>query len=253
MGAIGLVVAMNAEARALIGQGRWQHDGNCLFRRSRLTETIHLIVVCSGMGLDNATIACRWLIRQGVGALGMMGVSGGLAPELIPGDLILADAVIQEEADQCRHVWSERTGFVESVHSALEEEGLSVYRGPIISVPKPVLSSREKESLFGRSRALAVDMESAAAASAAHRAHLPFFAVRAICDAAGRSVPSELSECLHQGGRVRLFLLFRRLARKPVLVFNLLQMKRDFGAALTALHRAWHRQIRDRVTSLVAH
>jgi len=253
VGAIGLLVALPAEARAVIGQGRWQQDGSCLFRCARLTETTHLIVVRSGMGLDNATIACRWLIQQGVGALGITGVSGGLDPDLIPGDLILADAVVQEEADQCRRVWSECTGFVETVCGAIANEGLPVYRGPIISVRKPVLSARGKESLFGRSKALAVDMESAAAASAAHRARLPFFAVRAICDAAERSVPSDLVECLHQGGRVHLFLLFRKLALKPALVFNLLQMKKDFGKALAALNRAWHRQIRGRVTSLVAH
>ena len=129
--AIGLVVALNAEASALIGHGRWQHAGGCLFRRSRLIDNTYLIVARSGMGAKNASMASQWLIREGVAALAVSGVSGGLAPELSPGDLIVADAVIQEKGNQCQQVWKKGAGFVDMVYRVLLDKGLPAYLGPI--------------------------------------------------------------------------------------------------------------------------
>lgn len=251
-GAIGLVVALNAEARALMGAGPWKHADGAAFRRSRLGNNTTLIVVRSGMGLENARKASQWLIQEGVAAMGVVGVCGGLATELGPGDLILADAVIQEERGQCRHVWTGDSSLVETVCGTLRGEGLPAYSGPIISVQKPLLFSQEKESLFRQTGAIAVDMESAAAASVAQSASLPFFAFRAVCDASDRSIPDDLANCLQQNGRVRLFFLFQRLILKPALVWDILQMKRDFGAALAALKGGWHRQLKYQVLSLLA-
>jgi len=251
--AIGLIVAMDAEARALVGFRRWQLAGKWPLLRSRLTETIHLLIVRSGLGLDNAAAASEWLIQQGVGAVGVTGVCGGLAPQLAPGDLILPDGVMQEERGLFRHVWRGDTGLGDADLRALREEGLTMHRGPILSVQAPVLSRQEKASLFERSGALAVDMESAAAALAARGASLPFFAFRAVCDGAVQSVPRELADCLRPKGGVHLFTLFQRVAMKPSLVSNLFQMKRDVDAALTTLRHAWHRQMRGRVAALLSH
>jgi len=247
-GAIGLVVALNAEARALVGRGPWEHADGVVFRRSRLTDSTTLIVVRSGMGSENAATASQWLIRKGVSALGVSGVSGGLAPELLPGDLVLPEAVIQEHGNQ---MWEVSPGFVHMTSAALMHEGISAYRGPIITVLRPVLSARDKHTLFVKSKALAVDMESATVAAVAKSGGIPFFALRAVCDAAGHSIPGDLLVCVHQQGRVRLFQLFQSLFVKPALVSDLLRMKRDFGAALAGIGRGWRLAIRDILPSLL--
>jgi len=249
---IGLVVALNAEASALIGRGRWQYGEGCPFRQFPLTETgsTRLMVARSGMGPENAETASRWLIEEGVGALGVSGVSGGLTPELGPGDLILADAVIQAAGDRFRQVWKEGAGFAETAYEALTEGSVPVYRGPIISVRKPVLSSSHKASLFIESKALAVDMESAAVASVARTAGRPFFALRAVCDAAGRSISEDLFRCIDQKGDPRLFRLLRMVLRHPAMIFELLRMKRDFGTALANLRGAWNVTMREILPSL---
>jgi adenosylhomocysteine nucleosidase len=249
--AIGLVVALNAEASALIGHGRWQHAEGCLFRRSRLTEGTHLIVARSGMGAKNASMASRWLIREGVVALAVSGVSGGLSPDLMPGDLVLADSVMEEKGNQFNQIWEGNSAFVHMAHAGLMDKGIAAYSGPIITVPGPVFSAGDKHALFAKSKALAVDMESAAVAVAAGNAGLPFFAFRAVCDAAGRSIPDDFLDFINQRGRVRLFRLLRRLFLKPTLVSDLLRMKRDFGTALAGLGRAWHMAIRDILPSLL--
>jgi adenosylhomocysteine nucleosidase len=250
---IGLVVALNAEASALIGRGRWQQGKGCPFRQSPLTETdsARLMVARSGLGPENAEAASRWLIGEGVGALGVSGVSGGLAPELGPGDLILADAVIQAEGDRFRQVWEEGARFAETAYGALTEQGVPVYRGPIITVRKPVLSRSHKASLFTESKALAVDMESAAVASVARTAGRPFFALRAVCDPADRPISEDLFRCIDQKGDLRLFHLLRMVLRHPAMISELLNIKRDFGTALANLRGAWNAPMREILPSLL--
>jgi adenosylhomocysteine nucleosidase len=249
--AIGLVVALNAEARALIGRGQWEQAEGCLFRRSRFTDRIHLIVVRSGMGSKNASAASRWLIGEGVSGLAVSGVSGGLSPDLGPGDLVLADSVIQDDGNPVKEMRQIRSAWVDMAYRSLIERGMPVYRGPIMTVQRPVLSARDKHALYVKSRALAVDMESSAVAAAAGNAGLPFLAFRAVCDAAGRSIPDDFLDFINQEGRVRLFRLFRRLLLKPTLISDLLRMNRDFSTALSGLGRAWHMAIRNVLPSFV--
>jgi len=249
--AIGLVVALSAEARALVGRGRWQQAEGCLFRRSRLTDSTHLIVVRSGMGSKNASTASMWLIGEGVSGLAVSGVSGGLSPDLAPGDLVLADSVIQDNGNPINETREVSSACVDMAYGALMDRRLPAYRGPILTVQRPVLSAGEKHALFAKTRALAVDMESAAVAAAAGNAGLPFLAFRAVCDAAGRSIPDDFLDFVNQEGRVRLLRLFRRLFLRPTLVSDLLRMNRDFDTALAGLGRAWRVTIREVLPSLV--
>jgi adenosylhomocysteine nucleosidase len=248
---IGLVTALPSEARALMGRGPWQHAGGHLFRRSILNNSTRLMVVRSGMGMENAFLASQWLISEGVAALGVSGVSGGLDPGLAPGDLVLADSIIQENPDTDRHIWEGNPKFVETSYDALIAKGIPAYRGPIISVQKPVLSARDKQALFTRTSALAVDMESAAVAAAASKASIPFFALRAVCDAAARSIPTEIFDCLNQAGRVRPLHLFWTLLLSPTLISDLLCMKRDFALASAALGQAWNTLMRSSLPALL--
>ena len=248
---IGLVVALPAEARALIGRGRWQRTEGHLIRRSHLNNSTHLVVVLAGVGTENAFLASQWLIAKGVVALGASGVSGGLDPKLEPGDLVLADSVIQENGNTCKQVWKGNSKFIEIVYSALIAREIPAYRGAIITGRKPVLSALNKQALFTKTNALAADMESAAVAMVANKAGLPFFALRTVCDVATRTVPREIFDCINQAGNVRLFHLFRMLLLKPTLVSDLLRTKRYFAAALATLRRAWNIPIRDSLQSLL--
>jgi len=249
--AIGLVVALPAEARALIGRGRWQRTEGHLFRRSLLNNRTHLVVVRSGLGMENAFLASQWLIAEGVVAMGVSGVSGGLDPDLEPGDLVLADSVIQENGNTCKQVWEENSKFVGTVYAGLIDREIPAYRGAIITAQKPVLSVRNKQSLFTKTKALAADMESAAVAAVANSAGLPFFALRTVCDVAARTVPREIFDCLNQAGKVRLFYLFRMLLLKPTLFSDLLRTRKDFNAALGSLGHAWNIQIMNNLPSLL--
>ena len=249
--AIGLITALPAEARALFEPGHWQRQEGQVFRHVLLKNGTALIAVRSGMGFENALAAGRWLIKRKVAALGVLGVSGGLDPGLESGDLVIADSVIQQKGDTFEQVWEGNLKFVETTYAALITEKIPTYRGAILTVQKPALSARHKETLFAQTRALAVDMESAATALVAREAGLPFFALRTVCDAATRSIPDDLFNCINQKGHIRIFHILRMLLIDPAIISDLMLTKRDFALATAALRRAWHKQISSSLPALL--
>jgi len=241
--ALGLVVALAAEGRALLGSFGWIRAGGLSVRRMRLPDGTGLVCARSGVGAERALAAARWLGAEGVAALAVIGVSGGLDPGLRPGDLVVADTVLESggAADQNWTTDPDRAGLVDA---ALAAEGLPVRRGAVISASRPVPSPRAKESLRDRCAALAVDMESAAVARAAAEKGLPLVVLRAVCDTADQSVPEDFLVSLDEDGSVRPSVLVRKLAGRPSLVGDLVRMERGFSAAVTSLRCAWQVLVR---------
>jgi len=229
---IGIVVALPGEAKALLGRRSWRKTKGFLHCRAVLKDGTDLMVVQSGMGMDNAFSAASWLSEKGVAVLGCFGVSGGLDPELGVGDLVFADAVFVEEDDGVSLVWEKGGHDSDVTFNFQAAKGLTASWGPIITVQKPVLKPVGKRALFDRTGAMTVDMETAAVARAASRSGLPFFAIRTICDSADVTIPESIYQCVDQQGRPRLSHLFRLIIQRPLTIFHLLRMKRDFTAAL---------------------
>jgi len=236
-GTIGVVTALPGEARKLAGHPCRQKADGFLYCRTVLKDETGLLVVHAGMGAKNAVSAAMWLLENGVTALGCFGVSGGLNPRLKPGDVLFADAVLGEEHDAVSLVWQRDGGHPDDTFKPIATKDLPVQWGPIISVQEPVLDAAGKRALFHRTKALAVDMETAAVARAANQSGLPFFAARIICDPANVSVPEALFRCVDEKGNPRLSYLVKRIIQKPSLISHLLRMKRNFDAALASAAR----------------
>lgn len=145
----------------------------------------HRVVEC-GLGLAAAARgvdAIMHVVRPT--ALLSVGCAGGLDPSLVPGDLVLADNVVDAGEPS--------KGFergLDEMATRLGERGLSVRRGRIASVSNIVATPSEKERLFARTRALVVDMESASIAGAASTAGIPFCGIRIVLDDARTEVPA---------------------------------------------------------------
>jgi adenosylhomocysteine nucleosidase len=86
LSALGIVVAVTAEARSLVKQSVANGELICLPDGAMLTV--------SGMGPKRATMASRALLEKGATALLSWGSAGGLSPNLFPGSLILPKTVI---------------------------------------------------------------------------------------------------------------------------------------------------------------
>ena len=74
---------------------------------------------------------------------------------------------------------------------------------------------QQKQALFARTGAVAVDMESAAIAEVAASRGLPFVAVRAVLDPAARSLPQSAVGAVDSSGRLLVKDLVRALLRHP--------------------------------------
>lgn len=241
--ALGLVVALPAEGRAVLGRVGWGAGGRGV-RRARLADGLDVLCALAGTGPENARAAARRLIAEGATALVVAGVSGGLDPVLAAGDLIVAEAVLEGRDAGPDRLFTPDPAASERLREILSAAGLPVRRGVVIGVGRPALSTDEKRVLHGRSAAVAVDMESGAVARAAAESDIPLLVLRAICDAADRSVPREFFECLDPRGGVRPIRLLAMVARSPRLAGDLVRTGRAYRAALASLRHAWQAQVR---------
>jgi nucleoside phosphorylase len=179
----GLVVALPAEAHSLGMHGT--HPGDCKRWRDGW-------IAVSGIGPHNAMRAAERLLARGVVRLANWGVAGALDPALAAGDVLIADRIRYTSGDPGYATDADANDQLAAAFSA----ALRVRRGALWSTSQPVATPSEKRALAERSGALAVDMEAAPVAAVALRAKLPFVAVKAICDPAGRAVPAGIVRAL---------------------------------------------------------
>lgn len=107
-----------------------------------------------------------------------IGFCGALAPDLAPGDVVVATKVLDT-----------RDGNVLACDGALSDS-VTGRRGVIETRPRIARTPAERAG----STALALDMESAAVARVAAEHGVPFAAVRAVSDAASARVPDAIAE-----------------------------------------------------------
>ena len=109
--------------------------------------------------------------------------------------------------------------------------------GGLLDCAQVVTSIAEKRNLFEASGAVAVDMESYAVAGVAAEAGVPFVAVRAIADPAGRPLPRSVIGIIGPGCSPRVGRVILHLCLRPWESSALLQLRRDTVAALASLSR----------------
>ena len=172
---------------------------------------------------EGARRAALALLRDGADALVSFGLAGGLDPALRPGTVVVP-----------LHLVAEGTSFA-------IDQGLAATLGDahgIVADSRYILATAaQKTSLRAATGAHAVDMESAAVASMAHEAGVPFAVLRAVCDPAERDLPPAASRALDAAGAVSLGRVLASLARRPGQLPALLRLAADAAAARAALVR----------------
>ena len=160
------------------------------------------------------------------------GIAGGLDPGLAPGDVVVATAVVSSDA--ARDVGTRlRTSLVQQLAGV----GSRVVLAPLAGSDVAVMSVEGKRALRAATGAAAVDMESHVAAAFAARHGLPFCAVRAVCDPAGRALPAFVAHALTPDGEPDVRAALAALARRAVTPGELWRLARDSSAAFRALRR----------------
>ena len=181
---------------------------------------------------DRLERALEEVLARGASGVMSFGTAGGLAPDLTPGAVVVADAIdgpfgrVSTDA-----AWRER--IISALSAALPSA--RVVCGPMAAVAAPVVCRQQKEALHGATGALAVDMESHIAAAQARERGLPFTVCRAIVDPAWRTLPPAATVGLREDGTTALAPILCELARAPGQLPAMIRLALDARAARSSL------------------
>jgi nucleoside phosphorylase len=152
-----------------------------------------VFLVATGIGVAQARESARRALRM-LGRPRLVistGVAGALAPELKAGDIVIANRLLLEESPDSGGAEIARLspGIEQAVRDALDRTGLTVATGSLLTAGWLLAGAAAKRWAFGRTGAIAVDMESAALAAEVAGAGIPFVCVRAVMDETDDEIP----------------------------------------------------------------
>ena len=195
-------------------------------------------LVKTGVGIERAAAAAASVGDPREFALFMStGCAGGLAPELHPGDLVLATALIGDGTQG-----PTPTDAIERARArdAAAAAGVRAVEGPILCSATALATANEKRRAAADG-AIAVEMEGGPIAAGAAVARVPFIAVRAVLDGAEHElhIPATLVDPATGGARP--LALAGYLGTHPGAIAELLALRRMQSAARASLERFFGR------------
>jgi adenosylhomocysteine nucleosidase len=157
----------------------------------------------SGPGATRAAAAATRAIDSGARVLVSWGLAGGLDAALVPGSVVAPRHVVPQGGVPLAvdAAW----------HSRLRSLGdeFNLHYGDLLTVPAALESPDAKRAAAAAAQAVAVDMESAAIASVAARARVPFVALRVIVDALDDALPGGAEGWIDERGNRRFAAVLR--------------------------------------------
>lgn len=163
-----------------------------------------------------------------VTAILSFGIAGGLAPGVATGDVLVASSLWEAGASLGVDLaWQARLMVRTAARAA-----------PLAASPILIGTPTAKAALHRGSAALAVDMESGAAARFAAARGIPFAALRAVADGPDDTLPAAAAVGLHPDGSAAPLRVLAALLRNPGELRALLHLARASMRAHAALRRA---------------
>jgi len=153
-----------------------------------------------GVGPERAGAAMAALLenrpsrRHKVDGVLLVGVAGGVDPELETGDLLLADrhALQNGAAQGAGQAIKPDADMLQSAQKAALELSVPIFNGGSLTVDHLVAEPHEREFLRTEYQVYSVNMEDYRAAEAAQNAGVPFLSVRVVLDTASQRLPGYL-------------------------------------------------------------
>jgi len=153
------------------------------------------------------------------------GLSGGLKPAYVPGDVLAARTVADVNGVRTLHSDAELVARAEACGARIVEKFL---------VSDRVVSTAEEKGVLGASGD-AVDMESLYILAAAAQREIRSVAVRAISDGADSNLPLDFDRFFDERGAVSIPKVIGQVIRKPGRIAGLIRLANESERAAAAL------------------
>jgi adenosylhomocysteine nucleosidase len=203
----------------------------CLAFEGRIAAGRGVRIFCAS---ERDNLAARIEAAAAAGCCGIVsfGVAGGLDPALLPGDLVIASAVVTDhERYRADEAWAR--ALLAAVSGAVHAD--------ISGADAALTDPAAKRALRRAHRTAAVDTESHIAAGVAARRGVPFAAVRVVLDPAHRSLPPAALVPLRPDGSADVAAVFASVRKDPAQLPTLLRIVADVSLAWSTLARGRRR------------
>jgi len=183
----------------------------------------------AGIGAGRADRCARELIAGGCDRLVSFGLAGGLAADMAPGSVVIAESVVTPDG----HAYPTDANVAARLLAALP----NAVRRPLAGSEMILASTAEKARLHQRTKAAAVDMESHQVARVAQQSGVGFIAVRVIADPFDAALPRIALSAVGADGKPDIARVLAGLARQPWELAGLLRLGGYSRKAHQALRR----------------
>jgi adenosylhomocysteine nucleosidase len=221
---IGFVVPMRVEMRPLVK--------TLSLRRSRLGDlraysgmlgAQNVLAVATGIGTQAATDATEQLLRlTGVDHVVVVGVAGGVEPDIRIGDVVVPEVVVMA---------STGTEYRPAPLGEVTLRGRLLTTAVLATGPEVLARLREQQ-------VTAVDMETASVAAVCQRKGVPWTAFRAISDRlVDNIVDDSFTGLANADGTPRVGPMLRYVIKRPARIRGMVKLSRDISVATAAAAR----------------
>ena len=239
---IGIITAMPEEFRAAsrcLEPGIVMQMASLKTLRSQ-TAGHEFLLVESGMGFDNAARAAEMLVRDcQPDLLVSAGFCGGIATELLAGDVVVAKEIIIANEDGFEEIPVQISPVGQNFVARQVAEGKRTVGGTFVSTSIITSKRRMAGLLPGSCPNPVVEMESGAVAIIAAKNNIPLLAIRAVSDTADEELGFSLDEfCDPDMRRIRISKVLLTILRKPRIIPQLMRLSRSSSRAAESLTAA---------------
>ena len=199
---LGIIGAMSEELEILLKDMKLEtteEKAKMKFHKGKLWGHDVVAVVC-GIGKVNAAICTQILASEyKVSSVINVGVAGGIGKDIYPGDVVIAENLVQYDMDT--------TAFGDPMSACSKASDFKTFSGRIVSGDMFVASIDKIKWLEKEFNALACEMEGASIAHVCYLNNIPFVVIRSISDNANNGAHMDFEKFTPIGVKNSTFIL----------------------------------------------
>lgn len=198
-----------------------------------------VLVVETGMGFTNAARAAEVIIESVAPSLLISaGFCGGIAPNLLVGDVVVARELYIATDNTIEAVSIRPADAGRTLVARSQMNGRRIFGGVFAGTPAIMQKSELARLLPERASNAVVEMESCAIAIIAAEAGIPLIALRSVSDPYDEELGFSLDEFCDSRMRIRPHKVLLTILRKPRIIPQLIRLARTSRIAAQSLGTA---------------